>query len=180
MTGPEPSNLVEAWFPYAMSLTARWSRQYPWLGDDFCSEAGLALIKAAERYDGSVPFRIALAVTVRQALGARLASERSKNRAAFRRAGPLVLAGGEEIDPINRIADDGPAPDQAAELADELARLPELLGTLAPDRRAEVELCFLDGTTRVAIGAARGVSYEAVSQNVRASLAKLRAMIGVE
>ncbi len=95
-------------------------RGYPWLADDFASDAALALWQAASRFDPARgEFARMVNFMVARALGRRLAVERRQNPAAFHQR----AADGSEFDPLTQAAGREPEPGAAVEERDHLAAL---------------------------------------------------------
>ncbi len=163
------NGLVEQYLPLALAVANRWARAVPLLADDFASEAGLALWRAALRFDPAKgPFPTWARWRVIRACGARLEKERKKNPAAFRRVGPMIDLDGCEVDAVNSLVD-GESP------ADVRAMVADLLDTLPADRASALVRHVVGGETFGEIGTARGISGNAVGQLIRRDLAALYA-----
>src|SRR5882672_4725673 len=101
MTAVDAEQLVENYFPLALSIANRWGERWPWLRDDFRSAAGWALWKAATFYDPSKGgFAAYVHAAVRRHCWGRLQQERKKAPEAFR----AVLID-PELDPLLLLAD---------------------------------------------------------------------------
>lgn len=181
----DPAALVEQYTPLARALALRRavSAGVPWLADDMLSDALFGLWRASVRWEEAKAESSSFATFARWGivwrLRQRILVERRRNPTAFtsqtERDGD-----GNEVLRIDLAADRRfPDPADAAELADDLAQLPDLLGELSEDRRALVVRYFSDDPeTTDDIAADLGTSASVVRGYVSASLAKLRAAVG--
>lgn len=181
MTRAEAADLVDQLTPLVLAIARSWGRRWPWLEDDFASDATAALWLAltSGRFDPAAGSAAAFArVVVRRACSNRYRGERARNPSAFRRAAPVLDPDGEPLDPAALLADPGPPPEDLAERHDELARLPRLLAALSPARRRILAARFVEGVPAAEIAAAEGVSETRVGQQIRRSLDLMRATAG--
>lgn len=164
----EAAELVEAYLPLALSIANRWDERWPWLRDDFRSEAAFALWRAAKGYTTDKPysFPTAVHVAVRRACWERLRQEARKAPEAFR-APPAD----PELDPLNMLEDDTPPASEAIDAADAVGKL---LPLLTPDQAAAVESRFIDGRTVAEIAAERETTTEAVRDMIARGLRRMR------
>lgn len=171
MTAPDLNALVDLYSPLARAVARQWGAAYPWLADDFESDAGLALFRALRSPAAATAANLGglVRVAVRYALIRRLRIERTRNPVSFARREVRDHVGAL-VDPLDAVADDTPEVGAALEVA-------ELLALLPADRRADVERHFREGVTYDALGTERGVTGAAVRQAVGAALAQLRAQL---
>ncbi|VTU02440.1 ---NA--- : : Sigma70_r2: Sigma70_r4_2 [Gemmataceae bacterium] len=182
MTSAEAADLVDQLAPLIRAVARHWGRRWPWLEDDFASDAATALWRAlvAGRFHpelGGTPKTFAR-VVVGRACANRLRTERARNPAAFRRVPQVLDPDGRAADPAELLADPGPPVEDLVELGEELARVPALLATLSPARRRIVAARFVEGTAAAEIAAAEGVTETRVNQQIRRSLEVMRAAVG--
>ncbi len=177
-TTAETVTLVNKWIGFALALAARWGRRYPWLADDLASAATFALWRCAQQFAGRGSFGGMVRLAVGRACISRLRTERARNVAAFRRAGPEITDRGEETGAEDLLADDAPTPAEVAELAEEAAKLPELLKVLPKKERAEVEAYYLNGMTHAEIGKGCGSNRSVLSRRIARSVGELRIAAG--
>lgn len=173
------NQLVEDYFLLACKIAHRWAHSYPWLASDFVSDAGLALWKAARRYDPTtvtITFAACVRVVVRRACWQRVLSERRKNPAAFQPQPQVRDDAGELLD---QVAGDEPEPGAELEAADELADLFGRAG-LTEIQRGSLVRHVAGGETQTAIAAERGVDHSSTSAAIGTALAKLRAAAQIE
>lgn len=179
MTAVDAADLVERYTSLALSLARPWGLAYPWLRDDFISEAGFALWRAALASDQA---RGSFATFARQyirfALLRRFRDERHRNREAFRRVGDVVDGDEGKVAAVELLADDGTPPDAVLELVEDAERVRAALAGLPPDRRAAIELHIVEGVTLAQIGDARGTSGNNIGQQVRRDLDRIRERLG--
>lgn len=174
--------LVNDYFKLAVKIARRMGAQFPWLSDDFESEAGLALLKAVRTrhaYRGKFETLVHWHV-VRNCLQL-VESERKRPDSRFNSVDVEDSArreykapgrgGGGDANPkqgsCSGLPDDAPAAAVMTDLLDLLERLPE-------KRREAIRRHFFDGESWEELGAERGVSRQAVGQMAERDLAKLR------
>ena len=174
-TATEAADLARHYEPLALAMVRKAAGAYPWLADDFESDARLALWKAAEDFDpaAGVPFLGYARMLIRFAILTRLRTERRTNQSAFRRAGAVALDGAE-VEAVETLADD--MRPVGADL--EAAEVAKLLDLVPADRRRDLVRHVIDGETLTALGAERGVSRDAMRNRLGRELAKLRAAAG--
>ncbi|HEV3438035.1 MAG TPA: sigma-70 family RNA polymerase sigma factor [Gemmata sp.] len=102
MTAPQVDVLVQSCWRLALALAKKFTRRYPFLQDEFESEAIFALHRAATHFDPTRGFQfITLAyVSIRRALHQYLTRERMMHPDRFRRPNPTD----SEDDPLTRFA----------------------------------------------------------------------------
>jgi RNA polymerase sigma factor (sigma-70 family) len=165
--------LVERYMPLAAALARKFTVRFPALADDFASDAAFALFEAARRFrpvpedpTQTVGFAAFARVVVTRGLLQRLRSERQKH--------PLTFEGRADLAAVAAVPGDEPAPDAAAEYADDVAQLERLLATLSDRRRELVVRHVAEGETLRGLAAERGVTAGAVFQCVHAAVRRLR------
>ena len=167
MNAVEAEQLVEEYLPLALSIANRWGERWPWLRDDFRSEAAFALWRAAVGYTAEKEYAFATAVhkAVRSRCWRRLQRERRIAPEAFRSppADP-------HLDPLNLLADDTPP---AADAIDAAEAVEKLLPMLTTDQAAAVESRFIDGVRIAEIAAERGTTPEAVRGAIARGLRRM-------
>ena len=175
--------LVDRFTPLALSLIGKFARGRPWLRDELASEAALALFKAATtwRADGGSAFITWATIYIRCALIQRVKRELRIRATLTSRM--VCDVEGHEVSAVDLEADHRhPQPDDAAELADDLAALPALLATL-PTERQELLLRYIaKDESSTTIAAEQGVTPQAIRDRVSRDLAKLwaTATVGCE
>ncbi len=172
MTAPapaaDPAALFEGHRRLAFFIAARFARSYPWLADDFESDALLTLwLVACRPIPAGAEFSTYAGAAVRRACCDRVRAERRHRR---------VDAG--EFDPLGQVADGSAEVGAALEYQEQIDRARALVAALPADRRELVERVVIGGETSDAVGAARGVSGSAVRDQVRRVLGGLRAAAG--
>jgi RNA polymerase sigma factor (sigma-70 family) len=168
-TAPEVADLVNEYIALALSIARRWGRSYPWLADDYASEASFALFRAATRYDPSRgAFGALVRVSVRRALWERCRKELVRNPTAFKRQLAVQNDDGEHVPLTVFVADD--LPDVGVEL-----EALDLLDQLPPDRRELVKRVVMGSESAKVAAGELGITRSAVGQRVRRSLDQLRA-----
>lgn len=181
-TAAEIADLVTRFTPLARAMATRFAQRCPALEDDFFSDSAFGLFVAARKFipypddptrrKGFVPFARRI---IRWALLARLDIEQRKNPVTFeRREAPILTADGLVVDAVALLPGDEPAPDAAAEYADDVADLERLLSTLDDRRREFVVRHIGDGATLATLGAERGVTRGAIFLNIKTALRRLR------
>ncbi|WP_439628815.1 sigma-70 family RNA polymerase sigma factor [Gemmata sp.] len=175
MTSAEAADLVDRYTPLVRSVAAGWGGRFPWLADDFLSDALLATWRATPRHDPTrLPYPAFVRVVARRACAARLLVERRRNPAALgRRAVPLD-ADGSPVDLAELLADPHPRPPEVLERTEEAATAAELLAAL-PARQRDLVLRAFAGETKTELGEGLGVSRSRVYQLVKRSVAAMRA-----
>lgn len=166
MQAPEAEQLVEMYWPLAMSIANRWGRKWPFLHDDFRSAAAWTLWRAATTWDpskGKFPAYVHAAVR-RQCLE-RLRKERRKAPEAFRSPPE-----DPDLDPLNLLTDPAPGP---GDHLDNVEEVEHLLQSLPDGPRAAIELHFLDGVSTAEIADAKGVSRTSVNQTIARALNRM-------
>ncbi|WP_439622511.1 sigma-70 family RNA polymerase sigma factor [Gemmata sp.] len=181
VTDRDPAALAERYTPLAMKMARRRGAVYPWLADDFASDAMLSLWRAASGWQAErakvIKFPTFVILCVRRLLNQRIAQERRQNPTAFG-SRTVQADDGAEVPLVDLAADRRhPDPADAAEWADEVERLDGLLGTLSPERRALVTRYVCDDTAGE-IAAETGVTAQAVRDTVYRSLRALRTAAG--
>jgi RNA polymerase sigma factor (sigma-70 family) len=170
ITSPEPPALFTEFSRYAFTIAARAGTRFPWLADDFVSDALLALWRLAENPDiRPGPIKGLVAFIVHRAINSRVRIEWKKNPAAFRRAGPVRSDNGTELDAVALLAD--PREPTTAMGFDELL-------AMVPDNARElVRRHFEAGTTFEELGTESGVTGGRINQRVLGAVRKLAAAV---
>jgi RNA polymerase sigma factor (sigma-70 family) len=168
-TGQDVVDLVDQHIDFALRLARTWGNDYPWLADDFTSEAGLALFRAAKTHDPARgAFGALVRVAVRSACWARLKKERSRNPTAFKSQSVVQGEDREQIPLIEILAEDLPP------LGIELEAL-DLLDQLPANRRELVERVVMRDESLADLAEDLGICRSTVGQRVRSILDQLAA-----
>lgn len=131
------------------------------LADEAVQDAYLRIWRKAADFDPGRASAIAWMAAI--------ARNRSLDVARLKREIPI-----DEAPDAGDVALDGPSPESAAELSDELRRLEACLGGLDPDRRAAVLLAYRSGWTREELSARFGRPVATIKTWLRRSLMSLR------
>jgi RNA polymerase sigma factor (sigma-70 family) len=178
MAAPEPSQLVEMFLPLALGQARWWTTAYPYLADDFRSDALLTLWKAA----------VAFKPTSTEHVGAFVEFLRRRIRWAFlnlvkvarrnrRRVIDHIVSEAGEVSLLDTVADDAPEVGAELEMAEELKCLFERADLTEAEREAIVHVVAQDLPTKT-IAARRRVSRNRVYQLVTSARKKLLVAAG--
>lgn len=137
--------------------------------EDLLQETWMRVIAAAPRWEHRARFRTWLYTVARN-----LASDDARRR-ALRRADPFDGPGGS---PADRIADDAPGPDQAADGALLRPRLEAALASLPEEQREVFLLREYGGVPFAEIAAITGAAEPTVKSRMRYALEGLRRKLG--
>lgn len=173
MSAPSAADLVDQWTPLALLLARDWARRYPWLSDELQSDAAYALWQVATKHVHDARSIGGLVrVAVRHALSNRLRHERAKNPLAFEPTPSPDLVDPFEV-PISR----EPEPGTSIEVAEEYARVAELLKQLSPASRDLIRRHFFEDEPIPKIAAQMGRFRQSIASRIRKDLAKIRDMM---
>jgi RNA polymerase sigma factor (sigma-70 family) len=174
LSAPELAALVDRHTDTVLRIAAAWGRRFPWLADDFASDATYALFLAAQKHDPTkCEFYSFLVMKVRWVILTRLRNERLHNPAAFRHQPTATNDDGILLSPLDLLVSRFPDPTAALDQADDAEELDRLLARL-PDRHRELLVRHIGaGEPVAALAAERGVSRSRINQTIRAAVAKL-------
>ncbi len=167
----EVERLCNDYFKLAVKIARRWGKMFPWLSDDFESDGGLALLRAARtRHTFGGKFETLVYRHVERACLRLLTKERNRPDSRFNTESMPGEGGhgqgAHEADKAAGIVDDTHAAELVVEVRDLLEQLPAA-------RRSRIVRLFFGGEHWTEIAAELGISPQAVGAAARRDMGKL-------